>query len=132
MGKISGPLLDRIDLHAEVPVVPYSHLAAQEGGAGSSEMREEVRQARRRQMERGPTLNGRLSTEEVRRFCIIRGGARRLLRMAVEEYSLSARAYHRVLKIARTLADLGSRAEIETEDVAEAVQYRALDTRPLT
>jgi magnesium chelatase family protein len=130
MGKISGPLLDRIDIHVEVPVVPYAHLTEEKASAGSRGMGDQVVTARRRQMGRGPLLNGRLGAGEVRRFCVLRGEAERLLRMAVEEFSLSARAYHRVLKVARTVADLGARDEIAPEDVAEAIQYRALDTIP--
>jgi magnesium chelatase family protein len=128
MGKISGPLLDRIDLHVEVPVVPYAHLTAEEGGEGSREMGERVLKVREIQGERGPRLSGRLSATEVRRFCVLRGDAEGLLRLAVEEFSLSARAYHRVLKVARTIADIGGRPDIAPEDVAEAIQYRALDT----
>jgi magnesium chelatase family protein len=130
MGKISGPLLDRIDLHVEVPIVPYAHLTAEEGGEGSLQMRERVLTVRRIQGERGPRLGGRLTATEVRRFCALRGEAERLLRMAVEEFSLSARAYHRILKVARTIADLSGRPDIAPEDVAEAIQYRALDTIP--
>jgi magnesium chelatase family protein len=126
LGKISGPLLDRIDLHVEVPVVPYQELRARDSGTTSAEIRERVLTARARQQSRG-FINSRIPAAEVRKVCALDGAGERTLEMAVRRLGLSARAHDRVLKVARTVADLDRSAEVQAKHVAEAVQYRSLD-----
>ena len=131
--RISGPLLDRLDLHVDVPAVPPSALP----GAGSAEascaVRERVLAARARQGERrgrgGARVNARLKGAALRRSCPVDDAGRRLLTSAVEKLGLSARAHDRILKVARTIADLEGSESIRTAHLAEAVQYRALDRR---
>jgi magnesium chelatase family protein len=131
--RISGPLLDRLDLHVDVPAVPPSALP----GAGSAEasraVRERVLAARARQGERrsrgGARVNARLKGAALRRACPVDDAGRRLLTAAVEKLGLSARAHDRILKVARTIADLEGSESIRTAHLAEAVQYRALDRR---
>ena len=132
-GKISGPLLDRIDLHVEVPAVKYQELGAETQGESSNTVRKRVEQARAKQKARFGTtkhLNAHMSNAEIRRFCALGSEQRRLLEKACERLQLSARAYHRILKVARTIADLEGAQTIETAHLLEAIQYRALD-RPL-
>ncbi len=126
LGKISGPLLDRIDIHVEVPAVPYQDLRGQGDGVSSAEMRERVLGARARQQERGH-LNAQMPTGKVREFCQLDAAAERTLEMAVRRLSLSARSHDRLLKVARTIADLGGAAGVGAKQIAEAVQYRSLD-----
>jgi len=133
--RVSGPLLDRIDLHVEVPRVPVGELAAEDGGAeGSAAVRARVEAARARQRARlaahASGLNAHLAGREVRRFCRIGPAGQRLLEVASERLGLSARAYTRILRVARTIADLAGEAEITTAHLAEAIQYRSLD-RPV-
>jgi magnesium chelatase family protein len=131
--RISGPLLDRLDLHVDVPAVPPSALP----GAGSAEasrvVRERVLAARARQGERrgrgGARVNARLKGAALRRACPVDDAGRRLLTSAVEKLGLSARAHDRILRVARTIADLEGSESIRTAHLAEAVQYRALDRR---
>jgi magnesium chelatase family protein len=126
LGKISGPLLDRIDLHVEVPVVPYQELRARDGGASSARMRDRVLAARGRQHKRG-CYNSRLAPQVLRDVCALDAAGERTLEMAVRKLGLSARAHDRVLKVSRTLADLEDAAHVAPKHVAEAVQYRSLD-----
>ncbi|HUO65389.1 MAG TPA: YifB family Mg chelatase-like AAA ATPase [Terriglobales bacterium] len=130
LARLSRPLLDRIDLHLEVPALPYSELSAG-GGEPSAEVRARVEAARRRQLERlagsGARVNARMSGRQVRRFCAPPPEAARLLQQAVSRLGLSARGHDRVLKVARTIADLGGCERIAAEHVSEAVQYRGLD-----
>jgi len=126
LGKISGPLLDRIDLHIEVPAVPYQELRAHDGGAGSAEMRERVARARRVQQERG-YYNAQIPSQSLRRLCALDEAGERTLEMAVRRMGLSARAHDRILKVARTIADLDNTERVSAKHVAEAVQYRSLD-----
>ncbi|MEZ5355700.1 MAG: YifB family Mg chelatase-like AAA ATPase [Bryobacteraceae bacterium] len=126
LSKISGPLLDRIDLHVEVPVVPYQELRAKDGGATSAQMRERVLAARERQRSRGG-YNSRLEPAQVREVCGLDAAGERTLEMAVRKLGLSARAHDRVLKVSRTLADLEGVDGVGAKHVAEAVQYRSLD-----
>ena len=126
-GRLSGPLLDRIDLHVEVPVIPFGEISSAPGKMGSAAMRALVVAARARQARRGGVWNGRLSAGEIRRSCVLKADAQDLLRSAVEEFSLSGRAYHRILRVSRTLADLSDRDSIRAEDVAEAIQQRGID-----
>src|SRR5216117_1080928 len=129
--RVSGPLLDRIDLHVEVPAVPFRDLAADERGEESASVRERVMRARARQVERyhGSRAhnNAQLRTNQIRKHCRIDGPGRTLIEQAVARLGLSARAYMRILKVARTIADLEQRDAIAAEHVAEAIQYRSLD-----
>jgi magnesium chelatase family protein len=126
--RISGPLLDRIDIHVEVPRVDYEKLSSDRMGEASAKIRTRVEQARARQRQRfaGTNLqcNGDMGPGEVRRFCVINDAGRHLLRTAMQQLQMSARAYHRVLKLSRTIADLAENDNIETAHIAEAIQYR--------
>jgi magnesium chelatase family protein len=127
--RISGPLLDRVDLHVDVPAVAPGLLGA--GGAtASAAVRERVERAREAQSARGVRCNARLRGGALRRHCALDDAGRRLLHAAVERLGLSARAHDKVLRVARTIADLEGAERVRTEHVAEAIQYRALD-RPL-
>lgn len=131
--RISGPLLDRIDLHVEVPALAFKDLAALAPGEPSEAVRGRVVAARARQRERfasagkGGGTNAAMHPKEVRAACRLGDGASALLRAAMEDLHLSARAFDRILKVARTIADLAGAEDIGEEHVAEAVQYRALD-----
>ncbi|HET7241426.1 MAG TPA: ATP-binding protein, partial [Gemmatimonadales bacterium] len=132
--RVSGPLLDRIDIHLEVPAVPYQDLVGGAAEESSSTVRQRVQRARVVQRERfrgqrGVHTNAAMSTRDLRRWCAISAPVESLLRTAVARLGLSARAYHRVLKIARTVADLDGAATIASNHVSEAIQYRALDRK---
>ncbi|MEW5957890.1 MAG: YifB family Mg chelatase-like AAA ATPase [Chloroflexota bacterium] len=126
--KISGPLLDRIDIHVEVPRVPFDKLSSQRTGEPSAVVRARVEAARARQRERfkGTTLqtNSDMGPAEIRRFCLLDAAGTNLVKAAMQQMQLSARAYHRILKLARTIADLAGVEQIQTPYVAEAIQYR--------
>ncbi len=126
--RISGPLLDRIDIHLEVPRVDYDKLSSDRLGEPSATIRERVEQARTRQRERyaHSTLacNADMGPTEVRQFCALDTAGRSLMRSAMTQMQLSARAYHRILKLSRTIADLAGSDQIETAHLAEALQYR--------
>jgi len=126
--RISGPLLDRFDIHIEVPRVEYDKLADGRLGESSEVVRERVEAARERQRRRlgggGLTSNADMGPAEVRRFCRVDEAGRGLLRAAMQQLHMSARAYHRILKVARTIADLAGSEEIQTRHLAEAIQYR--------
>ena len=122
--RISGPLLDRIDLHIEVPAVPEKDLGLRQSGESSAAIRERVTAARARQLVRQGKPNAHLSVKEVGEHCIAEADADQLVRKAISALGLSARAYHRILKVARTISDLGGASSISTTHVAEAVQYR--------
>lgn len=132
--RVSGPLLDRLDLHVEVPALPWAALAGPGGGEASADIRRRVVAARGRQAARlsrpGTRCNAHMNGREIDRHCALDAAGERLLETAVERLGLSARAFTRVLKVARTIADLGGRAAIAAPDVAEALQYRFLDRRP--
>jgi magnesium chelatase family protein len=134
LGRLSGPLLDRIDLHLEIPAVPYSQIASASAGEPSSAIRERVIAARARQSQRfGSTnvrVNARMSGRQARRWCPVPEDATRLLDAAVTRLGLSVRGHDRILKVARTIADLEGSEAITAEHVAEAIQYRGLDRRP--
>ena len=133
LGRISGPLLDRIDLHLEVPSVPYADLSRPGDGTTTAVMREQVLAARAAQATRFQgtpvAVNGRMSSRDVRRFCPLDEPARKLLGQAMADLGLSARAHDRILRVARTVADLAGAAEIGAGHLAEAVGYRTLDRK---
>jgi len=126
LGKISGPLLDRIDIHVEVPAVPYQELRGGGPAESSAAIRERVEAARAVQQRRG-YYNSRMPSREIRKECSLDASGERTLEMAVRRMGLSARAHDRILKVARTLADLGGSDAVVAKHVAEAVQYRSLD-----
>ncbi len=125
-GKLSGPLLDRIDLHVEVPRLSFHELEGPTGEC-SATIRERVSRARVVQLKRGHTLNSRLDNRQLDAMCLLKKADRLLLHQAMQRLQLSARAYHRILKIARTIADLGDSPVIETVHLGEALGYRSLD-----
>jgi magnesium chelatase family protein len=131
LSKISGPLLDRIDLHVEVPAVPFSQLSEAPPGPNSAELLADVLRARSRQADRfghkGPGVNGRMTPRQVRKFCPLKPESASLLKAAMEELALSARAHDKILRVARTMADLEGSDQIQPHHVAEAVGYRSLD-----
>ncbi|MBA3975108.1 MAG: magnesium chelatase [Candidatus Solibacter sp.] len=126
LGKISGPLLDRIDLHIEVPAVPFQELRGTRAGASSAEMRDRVMRARMIQQQRG-YVNALIPASRLRGLCPLDEAGERTLETAVRRLGLSARAHDRILKVARTIADISGQEEIQSKHVAEAVQYRGLD-----
>ena len=132
--RISGPLLDRIDIHLRVPAVPYAELGSEAAGEPSAAIRRRVEAARERQRERfrsrqGMHANAHMGSREVLRYCRQTPEIAEILRTAVERLGLSARGCHRVLKLSRTIADLASVEGIEPVHVREAIQYRALEWR---
>jgi magnesium chelatase family protein len=131
MARISGPLLDRIDLHIEVPAVPFNQLSASSLGTSSAQMREQVMSARAVQRARfcsSPTRqNAQMSTREIRQHCRLDDAGNNLLRASIQESGLSARAHDKILRVARTIADLDGAGDILSEHVSEAVNYRMLD-----
>ncbi len=131
LNKISGPLLDRIDIHVEVTPVNFSELASERETEKSGSVRERVMRARSVQEARykGTRMycNAQISTRQLRKYCRVDAAGTALLQKAMERLGLSARAYDRILKVARTIADLAASADIRTEHLAEAIQYRSLD-----
>lgn len=131
LARISGPLMDRIDIHVEVPPVPFRELASNTMGTGSAEMRASVEAARAVQRDRfgdqAACLNARLSPPQIRCFCRLDTEAERLLKHAMEEMGLSARAHDKILRISRTIADLAGSESIQVDHLSEAINYRTLD-----
>ena len=131
--KVSGPLLDRIDLHVEVPSVSYRELSEREKGKSSHEILKKVLVARRIQQERFKGLrintNSEMESPYIKKFCKLDNDTKALLKDAVENLGISARAYSRILKIARTIADLEEAPDIKVDHIAEAIQYRILDRK---
>ncbi len=131
MAKISGPLLDRIDMHIEVPAVDYQELASKTSGTASESMRAQVSRARQIQTERfvGSSIdnNAQMSSRQVREACHLDDECQRILRESVNELGLSARAHDKVLRVARTIADLDESDQITTVHINEAINYRMLD-----
>jgi magnesium chelatase family protein len=133
LGRISGPLLDRIDLHIEVPAVPFKELSASADGTGSVTMRAQVQRARQAQRQRfgadGSRLNGRMTGRQLRKHCVLDAEGHNLLQTAMESLGLSARAHDRILRMARTVADLDGADEIRPGHLSEAIGYRSLDRK---
>ena len=131
LNKISGPLLDRIDLHVEVTPVPFSQLSDIKAEESSETIREKVIRAREVQLERykenGIFCNAQMSSKQLKEICVIDNIGQALLKRAMEKLNLSARAYDRILKVSRTIADLEGSEDIKPEYLAEAIQYRSLD-----
>jgi len=132
LGKISGPLLDRIDLHIEVPPVKFREISGAQTGETSAQIRGRVIAARQRQHARFAdkpkiTCNARMATRELKQFCALDEATTELLKNAMTHYNFSARAYDRILKVARTIADLAGSENITSDHVSEAVQFRSLD-----
>ena len=133
--KISGPLLDRIDIHIEVPAVNYEELSSSKPAESSAKIKERVDKARRIQLDRFKDLpitsNSRIPTGKLHEFCKLNKESDAFLKKAFDKLGLSSRAYSKILKVARTIADLDDSKEIEQEHIAEAVQYRSLDRKYL-
>ena len=132
LGKISGPLMDRIDLHVEVSPVPFADLSKERDGEASEPVRARVIEARQRQAARFGKdgrvhCNAHMGARQVRRHAPLGEDGQHLMKMAIQRLGLSARAYDRILKVARTVADLGKAEAIRPEHLSEAIQYRSLD-----
>ena len=132
LGRISGPLLDRIDLHIEVPPVKFREITSERTGETSAQIRERVVAARQKQQARFAgkpkiTCNARMGSRELKSYCALDETAMELLKFAMADLNLSARAFDRVLKVSRTIADLAGAETIASEHVSEAIQYRSLD-----
>jgi magnesium chelatase family protein len=133
MGRVSGPLLDRIDLHIEVPAVPFQELSATADGTASAAMRAQVDRARQVQRDRygagGHRLNSRMMTRQLRKHCGLDAEGKGLLQVAMDDLGLSARAHDRILRVARTIADLEGSDSIKSVHLVEAIGYRSLDRK---
>ncbi len=133
LSKISGPLLDRIDLHIDVPEVHYKELIKDPSGESSQIIAQRVSKARQLQLRRfrssKPSIfcNAQMGPAQIRKYCALEDRIKKLLESAIQKLGFSARAYHRILKMARTIADLENSQEISSEHVSEAIQYRSLD-----
>jgi len=131
MSKISGPLLDRIDIHIELPSVKYKELSDTKDGESSKDIKVRVEKTRAIQRERfsaeGIFYNAQMNTKLIKKYCLLENEAKELLKMAMIELGLSARAYDKILKISRTVADLVDSEDILAEHISEAIQYRSLD-----
>ena len=132
LAKVSGPLLDRIDLHIDVPAVKYRELSGRQNGEESSAIRARVTRAREIQTKRfrGKKeffANADMQSKEIREYCVLDDAGQELLKVAISKLGLSARAYDRILKVSRTIADLGGCDDIRPEHIGEAIQYRSLD-----
>jgi magnesium chelatase family protein len=132
MSKISGPLMDRIDIHIEVPSVKFKDLSGQPTGEQSKFIRGRVNKARKVQLQRFKDekhifANAHMESKEIRKYCVIDDESKELLRMAITKLGLSARAYDRILKVSRTIADLEGQENILPQHISEAIQYRSLD-----
>jgi len=132
LSKVSGPLLDRIDIHIEVTPVPFDKLSDERKAESSVEIRKRVTEARKLQTERfreseNIHYNAQMSVKQIRKHCALDVGSKELLKNAMEKLNLSARAYDRILKVSRTIADLEASSKIEAQHITEAIQYRSLD-----
>jgi magnesium chelatase family protein len=133
LAKISGPLLDRIDIHIEVPRLPQEKLLQETQGESSAKIRERVMRAREIQAKRfaGTDIyfNAHMNSKQIREFCPLSSDVKDVLRSAISRLDLSARAYDRIIKVARTIADLEGSENIEVHHIGEAIQYRSLDRK---
>ncbi len=131
LSKISGPLLDRIDIHLEVPRLKLEHLTDKRRGEPSEEIRKRVDMAREVQKKRYKSehvyFNAHLESKELERFCVLDKESEELLKLAILELGISARAYDKILKVSRTIADLEGKDIIEAHHISEAISYRSLD-----
>jgi magnesium chelatase family protein len=131
MGKISGPLLDRIDIHIEIPAIKYKDLTDTKDAEASSAIKERVEKARALQRarfyEERIFYNARMNTKLIKKYCTLNDEAKELLKMAMTELGLSARAYDKILRVSRTIADLAESESILAEHISEAIQYRSMD-----
>ncbi len=131
--KVSGPLMDRIDIHIEVPAIKFNEIASDTPGEASAAIRDRVTRARRLQQARfksdGIYANAHMKPRHIRKYCRIDEQCQALMEKAMNRLGLSARAYNRVLKVARTIADLEGSEAIASHHVSEAIQYRSLDRR---
>ncbi|MEW6419995.1 MAG: ATP-binding protein [Nitrospirota bacterium] len=130
--RVSGPLLDRIDIHIDVPAVPYKELSTEYSGEKSEDIRKRVVTARNIQLERFKNdkkiySNGQMKTRHIKKYCKLNQDAQTLLETAMHKLALSARAYTRILKLSRTIADLEASEDIQSHHISEAIQYRTLD-----
>ena len=133
LSKVSGPLLDRLDIHIEVPPVDFNQLSDREESESSASIRERVNKARKIQLERfkgtNVTCNAKMTSSLTRKYCVLSETASKTLELSFEKLGLSARAYDKILKVARTIADLDDSDIIKEEHIAEAIQYRSLDKK---
>ena len=133
LSKISGPLVDRIDIHIEVPAISFSRLRSRSGQLGSARMRQDVGRARQIQTRRGGNsggfTNARMTHKQVEKFCSLDSAGEMMLKQAMTEFGLSARAHDKICKVARTIADLSGVEQIGPEHIAEAISYRKLDRK---
>ena len=133
--KISGPLLDRIDIYADTPDVSYKDLNSSEKAESSKEIKKRVTAARNIQLERykdsGIFFNSRLTTPLMEKYCVLEKDAEELLKEAFDSLNLSARSYHKILKVSRTIADLAGSEKIGLEHLAEALQYRGFSSQDI-
>jgi len=133
LNRISGPMLDRLDLHVEVPPVDYAALSAETKEESSAQIRERVNKARKIQTERykgtGITCNARLTPAMLKKYCIMTDEAKKYLELSFERLGMSARAYDRILKVSRTVADLAGHEKIEKNDIFSAISFRSLDRK---
>jgi magnesium chelatase family protein len=133
ISKISGPLMDRIDIHIDVPAVNYKEMRSGAEPEGSATIRARVMRARQKQLDRFASshqklyCNAQMGSRHIRTFCELSADCERLLERAMTQQGLSARAHDRILKVARTIADLEDAATLEPKHIAEAIQYRSLD-----
>jgi magnesium chelatase family protein len=123
--RVSGPLLDRIDIHIEVPRVDYEKLSSDKVAESSAKVRTRVEKARQIQQKRFKKTNSEMTPREIKKYCALDEANKNLLRLAMNQYDLSARQYSRILKVSRTIADLAGSTDIQKEHLAEALQYRA-------
>jgi len=132
LSKVSGPLLDRIDIHIEVQPVPFEKLSEERKGESSKSIRQRVTVARESQTIRFKSYenvhyNAQMSVKQIKEYCKLDAHSKKLLKTAMEALNLSARAYDRILKVARTISDLDGSENIESDHISEAIQYRSLD-----
>jgi magnesium chelatase family protein len=133
MGRISGPLLDRMDLHVEVPRIQYEELKDNRRAETSESIRDRVTQARniqsRRYAGKKINLNSQMTPSLIKKYCILDKESEQILKHAFNKFNMSARAHDRILKVARTIADLEASDNIKMQHIAEAIQYRSLDRK---